>query len=286
MTFATTSCSINQIFKFYVYICHVIIIFNIVIMNYTIIILLILIIILLFCKSNNENFKNGNKQYKYGILICCYNRPEYLKQTLDSLKKTKLEDSLVYIIDDHSNNLKTIELIKNFNIPSVTIKKERNLQNLGITKSLKKGFSYLYTCCEFLTNLDSDVILKPDWLEKLHNVYVNGKAKFPQAKNLLVSGFNCTKSCAHKINKTYDLFYAKKTIGGINTFFHNSFFNNYCFVLRNTTKNKNYGWDWNLCRYCRRNNIPILVTKPSVVQHIGFRGLNAKKNRVDTADDF
>ena len=34
----------------------------------------------------------SSTKYKYGILMCCYNRPEILKKTLESLKKTNKED--------------------------------------------------------------------------------------------------------------------------------------------------------------------------------------------------
>lgn len=254
---------------------------------YSIIIFFLTIIYLLLdkcqIKIQNENFSES--KYTYGILICCFNRPEYLKKTLNSLKKTKLQDAVIYIIDDYSNNIETINLIKHFNIPNVKIIKERNSTNLGITKSLEKGFNYLYKKSTFLTNLDSDVILKYNWLEKLHNVYLEGKKKYTNSSNLLISGFNCTSTCSHRIFKKHPSFYEKKTIGGINTFFHKSLLQEYKNVLSNT-KNKNYNWDWNLCKYCNDHNIPILVTNPSVVQHIGFSGLNSKKSRVDIAEDF
>ena len=250
--------------------------------------ILIIIIILLILWLKNcihiENFQND--KFKFGILICCYNRPEYLEKTLASLKNTDLKETIIYIIDDNSTDTKTVKLINDFDILNVKIIKERNDKNLGITKSLEKGFTYLNNCCEFITNLDSDVILKKNWLEQLYKVYIEGKIKFPDAKNFIVTGFNCTSSCLHKIENTYDAFYTKKTLGGINTFFHNSFSKEYIQILKESSGNKNHGWDWNLSYYCQKNNVPILVTKPSVVQHIGFNGLNSKNKRVDIAEDF
>jgi len=253
---------------------------------YFLIIIIILIIIYLLLNKYLIKYENFvEKKYTFGVLICCFNRPEYLEKTLNSLKETKLENVIIYIIDDHSDNIKTINLIKKFNIPNVKIIKERNSTNLGIKKSLEKGFNYLYKKCIFLTNLDSDVILKYNWLEKLHNVYLKGKITYPNSNNLLISGFNCTSTCLHKIFKTYNSFYEKKTIGGINTFFHNSLLQEYKNILLKT-KSKNFNWDWDLCKYCNNHNIPILVTNPSVVQHIGFKGLNSKNTRVDIAEDF
>ena len=49
-------------------------------------IILLSVILAYFLSTRKESF--ANKQYKYGILICCYNRPEFLKKTLESLKQT------------------------------------------------------------------------------------------------------------------------------------------------------------------------------------------------------
>ena len=46
------------------------------------------------------------------------------------------------------------------------------------------------------------------------------------------------------------------------------------------------GWDWEVCRKARNNNCYIVVTKPSVIQHIGITGLNSSSKRHDVAEDF
>ena len=53
-------------------------------------IILLIIAIAYFMSISKESF--ANKQYKYGILMCCYNRPEFLKKTMDSLKETNKND--------------------------------------------------------------------------------------------------------------------------------------------------------------------------------------------------
>ena len=168
-------------------------------------ILLALIFLILFsvfqAAKSKESF--GNQHYTYGILICCYNRPEFLKKTLDSLKKSNLQNAMIYIIDDHSADKTTTKMIDRFEIPGVEIIKERNRTNLGINDSMIKGFTFLYPKCEFLVTIDSDVELKPEWLIKLHQVYQEGKMAFPTARDFLVTGFNCTSTCNHKIKKTY-----------------------------------------------------------------------------------
>ena len=115
-------------------------------------------------------------------------------------------------------------------------------------------------------------------------MYVHSNREKNDGNGVLVSGFNCTPpNCDHKIVSTNDLYHVKKSIGGINTFFHRDMFNDYINVIGNNNK---LG-DWRLCEHCEHNNIPIIVSNPSVIQHIGFTGLNSHgKNRYDYADDF
>jgi glycosyltransferase involved in cell wall biosynthesis len=244
-----------------------------------------------FLSKRTESFTN--KQYKYGILICCHNRPEFLKKTLESLKKTNKEDlnqSILYIIDDCSDDNETTKMIEEYDIKSLEgvndleFKMIRNMKNMGIAKSLEKGFTYLYPKCEYLTNIDSDVLVKPNWLSKLQEVYDRSNQDKNDGNGVLVSGFNCTPpNCSHKILSSNDLYHVKKSIGGINTFFHRDMYNDYVNVIGNNNKL----WDWRLCEHCENNNISIIVSNPSVIQHIGFTGINSHgKNRYDYADDF
>ena len=53
--------------------------------------------------------------------------------------------------------------------------------------------------------------------------------------------------------------------------------------------NPNHGWDWEICYESDKKHCPIVVSKPSVIQHIGIYGLNSSKNkkiRYDIAEDF
>ena len=243
-----------------------------------------------FLSKNSESF--ANKQYKYGILICCYNRPEYVKKTLESLKhtnKSDLNQSIIYIIDDHSSNKESTSLIENYDIKdmegveNLELKITRNIRNMGIAKSLEKGFTFLYPKCEYLTNIDSDVLVKPHWLSALRNVYEKSNREKNENNGVLVSGFNCVPpNCAHKILSSNDTYHVKKSIGGINIFFHRDMFPKYVPVIGNHIKK----WDWNLCYYCDDNKIPIIVSNPSVIQHIGHNGMNSRGKRYDYAKDF
>jgi len=241
----------------------------------------IFLIILVFCFIL-AYFKKDNIEYKYGIVLCCYNRYDYLKQTLDSLSQSNLNDCILCIIDDSSKDKNVIDLINNFNLNNVRIHKIRNEKNLGISLSLLKGFNYIYPKCKYMVNIDSDVIMKNNWLQildKTNNDFINHNI---QSNGVIVTGFNCVQSCSHKILKEYDTFYIKKSFGGINLFFDRKLFT----IFKDILQNKGNGWDWGLVNYSNKNNIKMISTKPSVIQHIGIDGMNSQNKRYDYAEDF
>ena len=190
-----------------------------------------------------------------------------------------MNDTILCIIDDHSPNPKIWNLINKFNISNSNCKiiKIRNKKNLGIRYVLKKGWNLLYPMCNYLCNIDNDVIVKKNWLNKLKETENKSRKKL-LSQNVIVSGFNCTSSCSHKIIKDYNIFFTKKTIGGINMFFNKSTYKNIVYPIL-YKGNKNFNWDWEICYVSEEKNCPIVVTKPSVIQHIGIKGLNSSRGK-------
>ena len=243
----------------------------------------LIIIYLIICK-NYQKFSNSDK--KIGIVISCFNRPDYLIRTLKSISKSNLSNTILCLIDDHSSDSKNWDIIQKFKIKdsSCEVIKIRNEENLGIRYSLKKGWDLLYPKCDYLCNIDSDTIVKKDWLNKLKNTESIARKKL-NAKHYIISGFNCNKSCGHKIIKDYGNFYLKNTIGGINMFFNKNVYKK--FILNIMSKgDKIYGWDWEVCYEAPNQNCKIIVTKPSVIQHIGIEGLYSSKKSYNIAEDF
>ena len=231
-----------------------------------------------FINKNFENFENKN-HYKYGIAIACYNRPEYVEEHFTSLKKTVLNDVCICIIDDKSVDMKTIDLIKSFNIDNVKIDKIYSNKNEGIGKTLIKAFDILYPKCDYLIVLDSDTILNKYWLEKLQKAHDDAVNSDLNYEDYIATGFNCQQSCGHKTIKTYDNFIVKKTIGGINMFFKKEL---YPKILKECLQKSE--WDWCVC-----GKMPgFISTNPSVVQHIGRIGScpHAHLKIYDKAEDF
>ena len=237
--------------------------------------------------------------YKFGIVLCCHNRPEYLQPALDSLAGSSLKNSCIHIIDDFSDCEETQSLIHNFKLSGGkngnNVIKTRNTSNQRIALSLKKGFDSITRepyRSEFFTNIDSDVLLKPDWLEKLHSAFIffqKAKKILGNSRNLnnaILTGFNNDSNQRHKILNDFGGFYHKDSMGGINMFFHHSLYKK--IFLPVLTKNRAWKkWDWNVCSNAKQKNVTLISTKPSVVQHLGMQGMWSKgEDSYDFASDF
>jgi glycosyltransferase involved in cell wall biosynthesis len=215
---------------------------------------------------------------KTGLLITAYNRPEYLKQCLESVSKIGYFGELVIlIIDDCSQSKETIQLIKDFQIADTEVNKMYLTKNQGIKNALQIGFNYLFSKeCEIVMNLDGDAIVKPEFLDGLAAL----KKAYPFH---IVSGFNTqtvdlkTKKLRHRTLNAFSDHCIKESIGGINMVINK---NDYLKKVLPSLKRPGH-WDWNVCALVKQ----FVVSTPSVVQHIGIeKGTNL--NNPDIAFDF
>ena len=105
-----------------------------------------------------------------GIVITIYKRYNYLKLLLKSLEECNLDNILICFVDDFSNDLNITNLLLKFskNRDCVII---NNKKNMGLFTSLKIGLETIKDKCEYMCNLDSDVIVKKTWIHDLYNVY-------------------------------------------------------------------------------------------------------------------
>jgi len=217
--------------------------------------------------------------------MTCFNRPEYLSQSLISLNKSDLSDTIICIVDDNSSDINTRELIKNFKVSnrSCEIIKLHNDNNIGGCLSLRRGLEKIKDKCEYLCNVDSDILVKYNWLKELESVNNTSLRTFNTKMNI-TSGFNCTMTCRHEIISEYPQFYTKNTIGGINMFFNKETYERVINPVLLTNSGK---WDWDICSNAKYLTCPITITKPSVIQHIGIHGMfSYGDNRYDYAEDF
>ncbi|MFX0094989.1 MAG: glycosyltransferase family A protein, partial [Candidatus Hodarchaeota archaeon] len=83
----------------------------------------------------------------------------------------------------HKPNSKTEEIVRSFIIPDVPIIKIFKKYHGNMYDSLKQGWDLLFKVfqCTYLVSLDSDTLVKQNWLDELHNTF-----KIANKKNRIV----------------------------------------------------------------------------------------------------
>jgi len=196
----------------------------------------------------------SSTKLKTALIICTYNRVEYLWQTLDSLRKLDKEPDYYVIVDDCSTEKDIKDWIDVFTKQDncYAIMKEKRV---GIKNSLAFGFDFAFENlhCDIAINLDSDAIVKPDFISRV----VDLKIRFPEQ---VVSGFNC-----HHPNNPIvingDDYVMRKHANGINMCMDRE---QYINTVRPNLLKKEGNWD-----YDSTHDKCFVITKPSVVEHIG-----------------
>lgn len=203
---------------------------------------------------------------KVAVVLTTYNRPNYLHQCLESLKKVRwIPDSTIVIMDDMSTDDLAIQLIKKFSIESISIHKWLNNQKYHIYGSLKNACDYAFNLkSDLVINLDADALASPCFLEKAIELH----ERFPNNICSLFNTLSCdhvTKLPRHPIIKDGEDYVIKHSIGGINMIFNKELYQR--FIRPNLVM---YGWDWAMCESVKNNGEHFVVSKLSYVDHIGY----------------
>jgi glycosyltransferase involved in cell wall biosynthesis len=100
---------------------------------------------------------------KLAVLMPTYNCAKYLKESIDSILNQTYSDFDLYIYDDCSTD-NSKEIIENYNDNRIFYRK--NEINLGISKTLNKGFEELLSAYQFIARMDADDWAFPERLQK------------------------------------------------------------------------------------------------------------------------
>ena len=172
----------------------------------------------------------------------------------------------------------TSEFISQFSIKDVPVIKLFKSVHYNMFDSMRVGWDMMSQFgCEYLVNLDADAIVNTQWLNRLQLIYDKYKKQHTDTQCIL-TGFN---AASHDTVSIFDEYEIKKTVGGINLFFHRSLYHK---IVRPELRDIN--WDHALSEKLASVNGSIVATVPSVVQHIGESGLWSRPGKFDVSIDF
>ncbi len=224
-------------------------------------------------------------RYEVGLAIAAYNRPEYLRRMLEHLERSVLDHTIVAIVDDASASADTRQLIRDLSLGSTPIVKIFRTRRRGyaVHEALRDAWDVLADeyGCRLLANVDSDTIMKPEWLQRLVEVFRRERAR---QGPLIVTGFNSRQH--HEIMETAADYRRKSSIGGLNMLFDAGLYRQVVRPGLQYEPMSQVGWDWYVVGRMRALGYPLLSLTPSVVQHIGVVGQFSRVGAYDVADDY
>ena len=224
------------------------------------------------------------------LIITTYNRPEYLRKCFDSILRSDIPaGTTILISDDCSDDKETLNLIHDFKLAKCQVIKLFHDEKKKIYGSLDAALDYLVANYEIekFINLDSDAVIRNDYFSKILALHSN-------FSGAIVTGFHCqTKnddgSERHEVIDVYDTFCTKRSVGGINMVFSFYKLHEYIYpALQECIQNNGGNWDQIACRNSVNDGFPIVVSIPSLVQHIGINSSmgHSAYEKPDTADSF
>lgn len=209
------------------------------------------------------------------LLIRSYNRPKYLETTLKSVLESDIDLCYKrYIYDDASDDDKTNNILINNEYINISEKEFiviKDEVNQGCKMSYIKALNYIKDNNDdddfIICTIDNDVIVKPDFisiiLKEYDNIYVHY-----QTYNILLTGFNPTNAHLNMMEE-FESYYRKETCGAVNFVFHKNFVD---FIITHWFEDLDWGIIWAM----KDRNMPLLCLKKSIINHIGYYGLNAQ----------
>lgn len=205
------------------------------------------------------------------LLVRSYNRPDFLKATLNSLVKSDIDHCVRRMIYDDGSSDKRVknlltqpELIK---VPGKEFRVVRGKKNLGCKKSFLKALHKAnLKGIHMICSIDNDVLVRPNWIQTQIKVWKQARCQLRKPPRLL-TGFN--PSNAHlKILSRHKGFVCRESCGAVHWFFPKS-------MVPFIKKHWRRAVDWGVVRKMERRGMPLIGIIPGCVQHVGSYGLHA-----------
>jgi hypothetical protein len=171
---------------------------------------------------------NGEK-YKIGMsVITCFDRPEYLKITLDSLFASNLYDyDVTFLIsNDGSEDQRVIDIINQPRDPKLNITRYHTPKGHNSWgASFNKAMNKLITLGDFdiVGNSDDDALYHPEWLDMTMKIAIWAKEHNKEDHLGPFSSYNSANFKFHKIlaerDTPYGKYVVKERMGALNYFY-------------------------------------------------------------------
>lgn len=102
-----------------------------------------------------------------GIVICNYNKQEYIIKCIQSVLHSSIDDFDIYVVDNASTDDSVSKIEKNFTNQVILIKNKENLGGSGgFNSGLKEAIKHNY---KYLMCVDNDIVMDPQNIEKLYS---------------------------------------------------------------------------------------------------------------------
>lgn len=191
---------------------------------------------------------------KIAVAIPTYNRAGYVKLCSRALVHSlPMED--VWIFDDHSSDYGTTELAEWFSTPNICVN-EKRLHPDGNARKIMEWF--LSTDYDWLVTLDSDLIVRSDWLTIL-------KTLLPKTQGV-ISVYHSGNSNHKTLSCDQDLC-EMESLGNAGITWSKSLAKEMLTEMKDV-----HGYDWGWTQWLQKKHIKQYVPKDSLVLHIGMHG--------------
>jgi hypothetical protein len=205
-------------------------------------------------KTKNEASKASKSRPKIAVAIPTYNRAGYVQLCAAALSKT-IPSNDVWIFDDHSTEYTAGDLQKWFGSPSV----QRNVKRFKADKQARHILEWFVgTDYDWLITLDSDLIVRPDWLELLRGMlpHTQGVMSLYHSGNPNHPTLHCDPNlCEMKSLGNAGMAWSKVLAKR---------------MLVDMTQSDGFDWGWT--EWLRKQKIPQYAAKDSLVLHVGMHG--------------
>jgi FkbM family methyltransferase len=198
--------------------------------------------------------KSSKSSLKIAVAIPTYNRAGYVQLCAAALNKT-IDPNDVWIFDDHSTEYTAGDVQKWFRSHSV----QRNAKRFKADKQARHILEWFVgTDYDWLITLDSDLIVRPDWLELLR-----GMLPHTQGVMSLYHSGNPNHPTLHCDPNLCEM----KSLGNAGVAWSKVLAKR---MLVDMTQSDGFDWGWT--EWLQKQKIPQYAAKDSLVLHVGMHG--------------